>query len=355
MTEEFKDKEKQALGQRIVENSDPLVFAPILQGAPSGQPSNSSGTSIDLEQRFVLVDLRGAQVLKGWQGIFGGIVIMIFGALLMFQGFLASSAYTMAVRICVLLVCTIPALVGLAFFCSGANSFIHKRQRQHLRPGRPTWEAEFKGDHRFAANQSPKVARKYFVNFLIGNVVLVPGLYLGWTKVFENFKENSGIALITGAASLWYLVAAALTMQKFSAYRASRKLSLVISSFPFFLGQNAEMALTTSDKNSTVQVSKVILRCIREETVVREFGDSLRPRSRTASRQAIQLYGETRSFAADELKGRKIPLVFQLPNKEDLNTSLLCDDPVYWSLSVEGYCDHLPINTSFLLPVYKKV
>ena len=350
MMDDFKPKEEEALGQKIVKDSSSFPSNPILYGR-ADQESGSGPSSIDVGRKLVAVDMRAGQMSKGWTGLLTGAAIMLFGVAIIFRAAEATNAAGVNVQVCVLMVCTLPALIGLLFFCSAAKTLLHRWERLRLSPGKFTWDAEFKGDHRFAVNESPAVARKYLTNFLVGHIVIVPAFYLACTKALEYGTENLGPAGAVIVLGLWYLLAAYMTMGKFKSYIASRKLTLALKTFPFFLGKTADMTMSTNAGNTSMRITKVILQCILEETVWGSYGGG----RKTLSRQAWQLYAETREFGSDGSRAKKIQLAFELPDRDDLSTSLLSDDPIYWLLSVEGYCDTLPIDAAFLLPLQESL
>jgi hypothetical protein len=295
--------------------------------------------TIDFESQLIYFNLRDSQGLKGWLAVGAGFLLVAIGVHLMRSNVVPSAVGIDAFAVQML--CGFPALIGLLFLRDGINSILRGIKRAQLGP-EARWNSEFPGRPRKGVNDSGSIAKKVVVNFLWGQLIMIPGFYLGLKNGLAGDATERGPLVLVGFGLIWYLVAMILTIKKLLIYLGSRKVSLQWQQFPIFLGHPVSLTLTVAKEVSTFEVTAVMLRCIQETTIVNV---------RTAQRAARQLYCDTISRPMP-LNKNTFELSFAVPDRGELQTDLLADDPIFWCLTVEGSCDKLPIDASFLLPVY---
>jgi hypothetical protein len=346
--DDFRERERFQTKDVIQNDSESVLNLP----ADYQHSSPYKTITVNSEKRLVSVTLRGGQLTANWKAIALGLAFMTAFIVLLAQC-LNSNHIEEAVHSWSGVVLPALLLISILFLGSGLKTLHRRGIGRNLRPGRETWNAEFKGQRCEPVNESGPVAKKTLSNFLIGLIVILPIMWLCISKQREDPTGNSGFGIIAFVLGLWCTAAAFITIRQVMVGASSHRLKLKLSSFPLFLGQRAEMLLTSEDFDVPVDVKTITLRCLAEETVIQEFFEYDKVRSRRKMRVANELYSEERKSTSGAKPSKQHQLTFDLPYDSSLSTKLLQDDPIYWTLRVEGSRGHSRVDASFLVPIYK--
>jgi hypothetical protein len=299
---------------------------------------------IDSEPQLIDFKLRDSQGLKGWTAVTSGFLLIAIGVHFMRSSVAKDASGPDAIAVEML--CSFPALIGLLFLRDGVTSILRGIKRAKL-GSEARWNADFPGRPRQGVNDSAAIAKKVVVNFLWGQLIMIPGIYLGVKNGLSGIAatEKWPFALLPFGL-IWYVVAMIYTINKLRVYVGSRNLSLQWQQFPIFLAHPISLTLTVKKEVTSFEITSVMFRCIQETTIVTGAGS--RGQIRRAGRQ---LYCDTISRPLPSSRNT-FELSFAVPDRGELQTDLLADDPIFWCLTVEGTCEKLPIDASFLLPVY---
>jgi hypothetical protein len=318
----------------------------INQAASKDSLINVTDTSaihtIDTEQQIVNFNLSGSQGLKGWIAVAAGFLLVALGVHFMRSNVAPSATGIDAIAVHML--CSFPALIGLLFLRDGVTSILRGIKRAQL-GSEARWNSDFPGRPRQGVNDSATIAKRVVVNFLWGQLIMIPGIYLGIKNALSGVDPTERWpSAILPFGLIWYLVAVILTINKLRVYLGSRNLSLQWHQFPIFLGHPVSLTLTVKKEVTSFEITSVMFRCIQETTIVGKG-------RRQSMRGGRQFYCDTISRPLPSSRNT-FELTFEVPDRSELQTDLLADDPIIWCLTVEGSCDKLPIDASFLLPVY---
>jgi hypothetical protein len=332
-----------------LESTNDLEARHALSPASPGGTSKSAFHTIDTEPQLIVFNLRASQGLRGWAAIGVGLLLVAAGVLVSVNVYLTHAGLgpnaSVLDALAVQMLCSFPALIGLLFLRDGVNSILRGMKRAQL-GSEARWNVDFPGRPRTGVNDSAAIAKKTFVNFLWGQIIMIPGFYLGFRYAIAGNNPEKGPLVLMFFGFLWYLAAVAYTVRKVAVFLGSRKLSLQWQQFPILLAHPVSLTLTVAKEVSSFEITEVMLRCIQETTITTGVD-----RRRIVRRAAQQLYCDAISRPT-ALSKNTFELSFDLPARGDLKTDLLAEDPIFWCLTIVGTCNNLPIDASFLLPVY---
>lgn len=230
--------------------------------------------------------------------------------------------------------------------------FARLRRRLQSDPAQP-WLGDYPWDPQGDAYRVGGKTAGSLLGLLFFSLFLAP--FNAFFFPFIPILIFDAIALVAWGFFFYYVVQS-------GKYGDSR---LRYASFPFFLGEHAEVYLEGIDRLKGLRQLTATLRCVEEVVVPTTSGNS-----RSSQPTCSSIYEEVRTLRPEEIPfGSGAParflrlarqedgfaalrLEFALPDDDAYETRLAATPPRYWELEVKADTPGVDYDATFLLPVY---